>query len=82
MTRRLLNNVTSFMYIQLGCLFLDHFGLEQKDKCMLYVSPSFRCSASVLGCHSGHPRWKWKLKYTWLLGVSLCDQAGQRNVFF
>lgn len=82
MTRRLLNNVASFMCIQLWCLFLDHFGLELKDKSMLYMNPGFQCSAGMLGCHLGDPRWKWKLKYTWLLGISVCDQAGQRGCFF
>lgn len=82
MTRRLLNNVASFMCIQLWCLFLDHFGLELKDKSMLYVSPGFQYSASVWGRHSGDPGWKWKLKSRWLLGVSVCDQAGQKSIFF
>lgn len=50
-TRRLLNNVDSFMCIQLWCLFLGHFGLELKDKSM-YMSPGCQYGASVLSCHS------------------------------
>lgn len=82
MTRRLLNSVASFMWIQLWCLFLDHSGLELKDKAMLYMSPVFWCSASVFGCQSRKPRWKWKPKYSWLLSVSVYDQTGPRSIFF